>query len=58
MSRQAPYLQRRGDSFSFRMAVPASLHGIIGGEEFMHPLRTGLPIVVHRAQPGRSLPLR
>ncbi len=40
MSNHTPYLQRRGDTFSFRIAIPASLHGAIGKREFIKALHT------------------
>lgn len=38
MSRQAPYLQRRGDSFYFRIAVPVNLRHLIGVREITQTL--------------------
>lgn len=40
MSRQAPYLQRRGDTLSFRIAVPGDLRALVGGRELTKTLRT------------------
>lgn len=40
MSTKSPYLQRRGDSFSFRIAVPSELRSIIGKREFVQTLQT------------------
>lgn len=40
MTRQAPYLQRRGDVFFLRVAVPADLQSIVGGREITRTLRT------------------
>jgi hypothetical protein len=40
MSGQAPYLQRRGDTLSFRIAVPGDLRALIGGRELTKTLRT------------------
>ncbi len=40
MSRQAPYLQRRGDRFYLRIAVPSDLQSIIGDREITRALRT------------------
>ncbi|WP_371128867.1 DUF6538 domain-containing protein [Nitrosospira sp. Nsp1] len=31
---------RRGDTFSFRIAIPAALHGVIGKREFIKALHT------------------
>lgn len=40
MPRQAPYLQRRGDTYSFRIAVPTDLRVILGAREYVRALRT------------------
>jgi hypothetical protein len=40
MSILSPYLQRRGDTFSFRIAVPSELRHIIGKREFIQSLQT------------------
>ncbi len=40
MSRQTPYLQRRGNSLSFRIAVPPDLRHIVGGREITKSLST------------------
>ncbi len=40
MSKQSPYLQRRGDTFSFRIAVPFELRPMVGGREFTKTLQT------------------
>jgi hypothetical protein len=40
MSIQSPYLQRRGDTFSFRIAVPSDLRHIVGKREFIKSLQT------------------
>ncbi len=40
MPRQAPYLQRRGDTYFFRIAVPEDLRPHIGGREVTKTLRT------------------
>ena len=41
MSRLAPYLLRRGDSYAFRIAVPADLQSIIGSREIVRTLGSG-----------------
>lgn len=41
MSRKIPYLQRRGDTFGFRMAVPPDLLPCIGQRELTRTLSTG-----------------
>jgi integrase len=40
MPRQAPYLQRRGDTLSFRIAVPSDLRALLGARELTKTLRT------------------
>ena len=40
MSSQAPYLQRRGDTLFFRIAVPPDLRPLIGWREITKALRT------------------
>lgn len=40
MPRQAPYLQRRGDTLYFRLAVPEDLRPYVGGREITKTLRT------------------
>ena len=40
MSIQSPYLQRRGDTFSFRISVPSKLRHIVGKQEFLKSLQT------------------
>jgi len=40
MSILSPYLQRRGDIFSFRIAVPSELRHSIGKREFIQSLHT------------------
>ena len=40
MPRSAPYLQRRGDTLYFRIAVPGDLRGCVGGRELTRTLRT------------------
>jgi hypothetical protein len=40
MANHTPYLQRRGDAFSFRIAVPSDLLPIIGKWEFTKSLQT------------------
>ena len=40
MSIQSRYLKRRGDSFSFRIAVPSALRYIVGKREFLKSLQT------------------
>ncbi|PTR09934.1 site-specific recombinase XerD [Nitrosospira sp. Nsp5] len=40
MSNHTRYLQRRGDTFSFRIAVPSDLLAIIGKREFIKSLHT------------------
>ncbi|SEA40822.1 DUF6538 domain-containing protein [Nitrosospira multiformis] len=41
MSRKIPYLQGRGDTFSFRIAIPDELQEVIGKREFTKTLETG-----------------
>jgi hypothetical protein len=40
MANHTPYLQRRGDTFSFRIAVPSDLLPILGKREFTKSLQT------------------
>jgi hypothetical protein len=40
MPNHTPYLQRRGDTFSFRIAVPSHLLSLIGKREFTKSLQT------------------
>lgn len=40
MSRSLPYVQRRGDTLFFRMAVPLDLRPLIGGREITKTLQT------------------
>ena len=40
MAKRIPYLHRRGDVFSFRIAVPQSLRSVIGVRELTRSLRT------------------
>jgi site-specific recombinase XerD len=40
MAKHTPYLQRRGDTFSFRIAVPSDLLPILGKREFTKSLQT------------------
>ena len=50
MSRKIPYLQRRGDTFGFRMAVPLDLLSVIGQRELTRTLSTGnREVAAHRA---------
>lgn len=45
-----PYLQRRGDTFSFRIAVPLDLRVLIGRRELLRTLRTpDRRVAAHRA---------
>ena len=40
MSILSPYLQGRGDTFSFRIAIPSELRHLLGKREFIKSLRT------------------
>jgi integrase len=40
MAKQSPFLQRRGDAFGFRIAVPADLRPHVGHREFTRALGT------------------
>ena len=40
MTRPTPYLQRRGDTLFFRIAVPRDLRPFVGGREITKTLRT------------------
>lgn len=60
MSRQAPYLQRRGDTFSFRIAVPSELRSIVGGRELTKSLQTtdkciAVPLALQLAATAKQL---
>ena len=45
MSRQSPFLQRRGDAFCFRIAVPHDLRLCVGSRELGKRLHTGDKLV-------------
>lgn len=49
MPRQAPYLQRRGDTLFFRIAVPLDLRSLVGGRELTRTLCT--------ADKGEAIPI-
>jgi integrase len=60
MPRKIPYLQRRGDSFSFRIAVPKDLHKSIGTRELTKALSTqdrctAIPIALSLAAKAKQL---
>lgn len=60
MPRQAPYLLRRGDTLSFRIAVPCDLRTLIGGRELTKTLRTAdkriaVPIALEFAATAKRL---
>ena len=60
MSRQAPYLQRRGDTFSFRIAVPSELRSIVCGREITKSLQTtdkriAVPLALQFAATAKQL---
>jgi integrase len=40
MAKQTPFLQRRGDAFSFRIAIPADLRPHVGHREFTRAIGT------------------
>lgn len=60
MPKFSPYLQRRGDTFSFRIAVPAKLHGVVGGREYTKTLGTtdkyiAIPLALEFAASAKRL---
>lgn len=60
MPRKIPYLQRRGDAFSFRIAVPKDLHKTIGSRELTKTLSTqdrriATPIALSLAAKAKQL---
>jgi integrase len=60
MPRQAPYLQRRGDTLFFRIAVPLDLRVLVGGRELTKTLRTAdkrdaMPIALEFAATAKRL---
>ena len=60
MSRQAPYLQRRGDVFFLRVAVPSELQCLVGGREITRTLRTtdkrvAVPLALELAASAKRL---
>lgn len=60
MSRQAPYLQRRGDTLSFRIAVPCDLRAVLGSRELTKALCTAdkhiaIPIALEFAAAAKRL---
>jgi integrase len=60
MPRLTPYLHRRGDSFSFRIAVPSELRAIVGKREFIKTLQTtdkrcAIPLALHLASIAKQI---
>lgn len=60
MPRQGPYLQRRGDTLFFRIAVPLVLRPLVGGRELTKTLSTGdkrtaIPIALEFAATAKRL---
>ena len=60
MAKQTPYLQRRGDTFSFRIAVPSELRQIIGKREYIKSLHTtdkriAIPMALRLAATAKQL---
>lgn len=60
MPRQAPYLQRRGDTLFFRIAVPLDLRALVGGRELTRTLCTAekaeaIPIALEFAATAKRL---
>ena len=60
MAKQTPYLQRRGDTFSFRIAVPSDLLPVVGKREFIKSLRTtdkyiAVPLALQLAATAKQL---
>lgn len=60
MPRQAPYLQRRGDTLFFRIAVPLDLRVLVGGRELTKTLRTAdkreaIPVALEFAATAKRL---
>jgi len=60
MPRKIPYLQRRGDAFSFRIAVPTDLRTVIGTRELTKALSTqdrriATPIALSLAAKAKQL---
>ena len=60
MPKQTPYLQRRGDTFSFRIAVPSDLQNITGKREFIKSLQTtdkniAVPMALQLAATAKQL---
>lgn len=60
MSNNTPYLQRRGNTFSLRIAVPIDLLGIVGKQEFIKSLQTtdkniAVPLALSHAAMAKQL---
>lgn len=60
MPKQTPYLQRRGDTFSFRIAVPSHLFPTLGKREFIKSLQTtdksiAVPLALRLAAMAKQL---
>ncbi len=60
MAKQTPYLQRRGDTFSFRIAVPSELQNITGKREYIKSLQTtdkniAVPMALRLAATAKQL---
>ena len=60
MAKQTPYLQRRGDTFSFRIAVPSELQNITGKRGFFKSLQTtdkniAVPLALQLAATAKQL---
>ncbi|MEO6563832.1 MAG: DUF6538 domain-containing protein [Nitrosospira sp.] len=60
MSKQTPYLQRRGDTFSFRIAVPSELQNVTGKREYIKSLQTtdkniAVPLALRLAATAKQL---
>lgn len=60
MPRSAPYLQRRGDTLYFRIAVPDDLRKCIGGRELTRTLKTtdkslACPVALSLASKAKTL---
>ena len=60
MAKQTAFLQRRGDSFSFRIAVPTDLRANFGHREAVRALHTtdkrnAIPIALYLASKAKRL---